>query len=198
MTVVPGLRPGTVQLICDGCGDTRTEFTSQLREPDLVWPVIAEHAWSGSAFAIGPHRCPRCPTGPLDVPSGLAPPEPGTTARDAWHVTIDRLPDAVMVRPSGDIDLAVAEPLRRALAEAVTIGAPIVLDLSHVELIDSTGLGILVRAHNDARQHGLTLCLVAPSRFVLTVLHTMRLAGVFLTFDERHQALTCLAAARAD
>ncbi|TDB98582.1 anti-sigma factor antagonist [Micromonospora fluostatini] len=195
MTVVPGLRPGTVQLICDGCGEIRTEVTSQLREPDVVWPVIAEYAWSGSAFATGPHRCPRCPTGPIDVP--VVPPA-GPVESAAWHVAIDSLPDAVVVRPSGDIDLAVAEPLRAALAEAVAVGRPVVLDLSQVELIDSTGLGILVRAHNDARQRGLTLCLVAPSRFVLTVLHTMRLAGVFLTFDERHQALTCLAAARAD
>ncbi|GGM06785.1 MULTISPECIES: STAS domain-containing protein [Micromonospora] len=196
MTVVPGLRPDTVQLICDCCGNTQTERTTHLREPDLVWPVIAESAWSGSAFATGPHRCPRCPTGPLDTPTGGQ--SAGPVEARTWQVAVDRLPGAVVVRPNGDIDLAVAEPLREALAEAITADRPVLLDLSRVDLIDSTGLGILVRAHNDARQRGLPLCLVAPSRFVLTVLHTMRLDTVFLTFDERDQALAGLAAARSD
>lgn len=59
------------------------------------------------------------------------------------------------------------------------------VDLTGLEVIDSVGLGLLVRAHQEARRDGRRLCLVAPSRFVLTVLHTMRLDGVFSVVDDR-------------
>jgi anti-anti-sigma factor len=99
-----------------------------------------------------------------------------------------------VLTPSGDIDVLVADVLREALTSATADDRDVVLDLSRVGMVDSTGLGLLVRAHRDARQQGRTFCLVAPSRFVLTVLHTMRLDSVFLVFDHRPQALACLAA----
>uniref|UniRef100_UPI003F49F243 STAS domain-containing protein n=1 Tax=Micromonospora chalcea TaxID=1874 RepID=UPI003F49F243 len=52
----------------------------------------------------------------------------------------------------------------------------------------SAGLGLRARAHQDARRDGRRLCLLSPSRFVLTVLHTMRLDGVFTVVDGRAPA----------
>ncbi|MDI5943965.1 STAS domain-containing protein, partial [Micromonospora sp. DH15] len=55
--------------------------------------------------------------------------------------------------------------------------------------------GLLVRAHQEARQRGVVLCLAAPSRFVRTVLHTMRLDGLFPTFADQQEALAAAGAA---
>ncbi|BCL18094.1 STAS domain-containing protein [Micromonospora sagamiensis] len=197
MTVVPGLRSGTIDLICDRCGDSVEAVPAVLPEPEVVWTVLNQHGWEGSPFALGPHRCSGCTAASLvapppdaDAPVG-APAGPG-----AWRVDAEELPEAVVLTPSGDIDVLVADILREALAAALAGERDVVLDLCRVGMLDSTGLGLLVRAHREARQQGRSFCLVAPSRFVLTVLHTMRLESVFLVFDHRSQALACLAAGR--
>ncbi|WBB81081.1 STAS domain-containing protein [Micromonospora sp. WMMD882] len=194
MTVVPGLRADTVNLICDHCGTTDEAVPAVLPEPEVVWTVLGEHGWDGSPFAVGPHRCPGCTAAALatpPVPPADAVPAPERD-RGAWRVDVEEVAGVRVLTPSGDIDVLVADVLREALATALAEDRDVVADLSRVGMIDSTGLGLLVRAHRDARQRGRSFCLVAPSRFVLTVLHTMRLDAVFLVFDHRSQALTCL------
>ncbi|SBT41885.1 STAS domain-containing protein [Micromonospora auratinigra] len=166
MTVVPADQLMT--LICDGCGDTVTGAGCVLPDAEVVWTLVFEHDWVGSPFASGPHHCPRC-----SVPAGGA--EDGLGLDDLDEVAAD-------TSPRGD-DLV--DPVRRALTDAVRLPDRELVDLSGVEVIDPAGLGLLVRAHRDARQRGRRLCLVAPSRFVLTVLHTMRLDGVFPVVDSR-------------
>ncbi|MEU8660168.1 STAS domain-containing protein [Actinoplanes philippinensis] len=95
----------------------------------------------------------------------------------------------VVVLPA-DLDQSLAERLRPALIEAAEAGRDLVIDMGDATTIDPAGLGLLVRAHRAARQHDATLCLVAPSRFVLTVLHTMRLDGVFPIFPDQRTALS--------
>lgn len=51
-------------------------------------------------------------------------------------------------------------------------------------VIDSAGLGLLVRAYRCTKRCGGGLSLVAPSRFVITVLHTMHLDGMFPIFPD--------------
>lgn len=74
------------------------------------------------------------------------------------------------------------------MAEAVVLGPHVLVDLTECATIDSDGLGLLVRAHQEARREDRSLCLVAPSRFVMTVLHTMRLEHVFPVFPTRTAA----------
>ncbi|MFE0588913.1 STAS domain-containing protein [Micromonospora echinospora] len=199
MTVVPGLRSGTVNLICDRCGNSVEAVPAVLPEPEVVWTVLNDHGWEGSPFAVGPHRCAGCTVASLVAPPPDAdgPADP-TAGPRAWRVDVEELPEAVVLTPSGDIEVLVADVLREALAAALSGDRDVVLDLCRVGMLDSTGLGLLVRAHREARQQGRSFCLVAPSRFVLTVLHTMRLESVFLVFDHRSQALACLAADRPD
>lgn len=102
--------------------------------------------------------------------------------------------DHVIVELHGDQDLLVEEALREALADACARGCHVLVDLSAVRLIDSTVLGLLVRAHQDVKRHRHFLCLVAPSRFVVAVLHTMRLRSVFPDFATREEAANWLTA----
>ena len=174
MTVVPA--ENVMSMICDGCGDTVTGAAHVLPDAEVVWTLIFDNGWTGSAFASGPHHCPRCTVGA----------ELGASeSRLTNSLGIDDL-DEHEDRPCAEPDPA--EPVRRALSEALALGPQVLVDLSEVATIDSVGLGLLVRAHQESRHEGRTLCLVAPSRFVLTVLHTMRLEQVFPVFPTRTAA----------
>ncbi|MGW5014755.1 hypothetical protein ACWEOR_22045, partial [Micromonospora chalcea] len=62
------------------------------------------------------------------------------------------------------------------------------LDLPDLALNDAARAGLRGPPHTDAPRDGRRLCLLSPSRFVLTVLHTMRLDGVFTVVDGRAPA----------
>ncbi|MFI6259912.1 STAS domain-containing protein [Micromonospora zamorensis] len=183
MTVVPD--EYLMTLICDTCGETIRGTACVLPDAEVVWTLVAEHGWSGSPFATGPHRCPHC--------SLLPPPRRGPGSCDDHDpggiLGIDHLDDVTVIAATGDIDLDTGDTLRTALRHVAEVGGHVVVDLSRVHIIDSTGLGLLVRAHRDARERGVTLCLAAPSRFIRTVLHTMRLDGAFPIFESLDDAV---------
>ena len=71
---------------------------------------------------------------------------------------------ATVVRISGSVDVATSIELRDLLApELDRGGARVLLDLSGVSLIDSSGVGVLVTAHRRAEAAGSALVLVAPA-----------------------------------
>jgi anti-sigma B factor antagonist len=61
------------------------------------------------------------------------------------------------IRPAGELDIATAPQLEQALLEGRRAGDVVVLDLSGLAFIDSTGLRVVVRATNAARDDGWTL-----------------------------------------
>ncbi|SNY25657.1 STAS domain-containing protein [Paractinoplanes atraurantiacus] len=182
MTVVPA-GDRTALLICDLCG---AEDISAQAAPagDLVWPLVSELGWSGSAFPTGPHRCPRCSTG--EIPPAEPPARPRTYGAS---YTMRELDGVALVTPLTDLDSTLADHLRDDLMQTAAAHPRVVIDLHAVGFIDSAGLGLLVRARQEARQHDSVLDLAAPSRFVRTVLHTMRLDGAFRIFPDQQAAL---------
>lgn len=184
MTVVPGTS-GTAVLICDRCGTQ--DHAAVATHSDVVWPLMADAGWTGSPFATGRHSCPRCgDVAPEPATPVREPPAPAHSASYGLHVH-DHL-DTVVVTPLVDIDADFAETLRDGLTAAVRTSRHVVLDLHAVHLIDSAGLGLLVRTHQEAKQRGGSFRLVAPSRFVRTVLHTMRLDAVFDAYPDEKAA----------
>jgi anti-sigma B factor antagonist len=172
MTAVPGLNPRTVDLICNECG--LCESTAAVtHDDDVVWPLVSALGWSGSPFAAGTHRCTSCSSQTSSASDDGPAREPlhGPSYEFHRHVDID----AVVITPLTEA----VEGLRQVLEQAAICHRHVVLDLRIAEVIDSAGLGLIVRVHQEAKQRGGTLTLAAPSRFVLTVLHTMRLDGVF-------------------
>jgi len=68
-----------------------------------------------------------------------------------WHV--ESAHDATIVRVVGEVDLSTRADFADAMAEAMTTTAPlIVIDLTEVTFIGSTGLQLLIEAHDNARQ----------------------------------------------
>lgn len=67
--------------------------------------------------------------------------------------------DHTVIAVSGEIDLATAPQFEAAVAE-IGAGEPMVADLTGVTFIDSTGLRVLIGAHEAAGEHGGKFALV--------------------------------------
>ena len=71
-------------------------------------------------------------------------------------VSVSEHDDAVVIRATGEIDMASGLTLREAVVDAVAAGCDrIVLDLAGVTFIDSIGLGVLVGAHKRVQPDGV-------------------------------------------
>ena len=71
---------------------------------------------------------------------------------------IEELNGVVVVRLGGELDLYNADDVRTALTEAIAGGAArIVVDMTDVEFVDSTALGVLIEARSKLGQDGLLL-----------------------------------------
>ena len=90
------------------------------------------------------------------------------------------------------VSSAVTPELRETLFDAVDQHRHVVVDLGAVSTLDDVGLGLLVRAHQRARRRDGIVCFAGPSRFVITVLHTMHVDGLFPIFDDCDAALAWL------
>ena len=77
----------------------------------------------------------------------------------------------VVLAPSGRLTVVTAPQLREAVANQLVSGQKlIVVDLSGIDFVDSSGLGALVSCLKSARQSGGDLRLVAPTEQVSMVL----------------------------
>jgi anti-sigma B factor antagonist len=75
----------------------------------------------------------------------------------------------------------------RALAAAGRL--KVVLDLTHVHYIDSTGLGALVSGYTSLQMHGGTVKLVNPSKRNLELLLVTQLHTAFEVFNAVQDAV---------
>ncbi|WP_306208633.1 STAS domain-containing protein [Actinoplanes sp. RD1] len=107
-------------------------------------------------------------------------------------VELEEHPEAAVVRVRASLDAAVTGELRAVLTRAAERHPRLVVDLAGVPTVDTTALGVLVRAHRAARRHEGVVCLAGASRFVITVLHTMHVDGLFPLFDDCAEALDWL------
>ncbi len=79
--------------------------------------------------------------------------------------------DRIVLRLFGELDLASA-PLLQSEIESAEEGAaqPVVLDLENLEFIDSTGLRIILAAHERSQERGQTLALTRGSQQVQRIM----------------------------
>jgi anti-sigma B factor antagonist len=84
----------------------------------------------------------------------------------------ERVGEAVVVTPTGEIDRDTAPQLQDALEEAVRSagGGRVEVDLRHVGFLDSSGVGALLSAYRLAGMTGATLQIRDPVPAVRTVL----------------------------
>ena len=92
------------------------------------------------------------------------------------QVDVEPGPTAV-VRPHGDVDANCATALRETLLPQVQAG-DVVLDLSDVGFIDSSGVSVLVRAHRTAVAAGHGFAIRGAQGTVLKVFTALGLESV--------------------
>ena len=85
--------------------------------------------------------------------------------------------DPHVIAPSGELDInasrALAPELDRVAAQE---SGELLIDLSDVSFVDSTGLGAIVQAHRRLAQQGRTMAVVAPNGSAAAVL--LNLSGL--------------------
>ena len=92
-------------------------------------------------------------------------------------IEVTKEENKVVVRPAGDSIVAASIPeLRSKLREIVGEGArELVLDLTDVLMVDSSGIGLLISAHNSLRKVGGRLSVIHASGEILELFQTMRM-----------------------
>jgi anti-sigma B factor antagonist len=86
---------------------------------------------------------------------------------------------ATIVEVAGEIDLASRDQFAAAIIEALGVATVVVVDLTDVRFIDSSGLSALVSGLNAARRAGRQLCLRGASGAVADVLAITGLDAAF-------------------
>ena len=99
-----------------------------------------------------------------------------------------------VVEVAGEVDVYTAPTLRQHLRDATSNGARrIVVDMTEVKFLDSTGLGVLVGAMGRIREVDGTLRLVVASDHILKVLRITGLDGLIPVDADLETALAASA-----
>ena len=64
----------------------------------------------------------------------------------------------------------------------------ILIDLGRVPMLDSSGIGALIRCYNAVRQAGGKYKLLSPSKFVRRTLEVVRLESLFEIYEDEQTA----------
>ena len=95
------------------------------------------------------------------------------------ELTTEKNAEEIIVRGSGKITSATADYFQSTIRCIIPGSKRIVLDLTGVEYIDSSGLGALVSVYMAAGRAHCELELANPKPRVRDLLHITRLASVF-------------------
>src|SRR4051812_5183176 len=108
---------------------------------------------------------------------------------EAWDAS------AQLITLSGELDLASVRYLRQRVEAAFAEGPPqLVVDLSAVTHMDSTGLAELISAHQRAMDLQGKLVLVVTSAAIRRTLEIRGVVGLFTVVDSRAGARDAFAA----
>ena len=96
-----------------------------------------------------------------------------------------------VIRLRGDLKIGEAVDEFRHTVEDLLAGgdARLVVSIGDVPMIDSSGIGVLVRSLTTAKQKGGSLKLVNPSKLALQTLKIVGLLSLFEVFDDEAAAV---------
>jgi anti-sigma B factor antagonist len=97
--------------------------------------------------------------------------------------------ETLVFRLRGSLDLATAPTVRAALSDAADKGSHnLIVDLTQLEFLDSTGLGVLIGAHRRAAERGGSLRLVVQDGPISRLLNITGLIAVFSVYHSFEDA----------
>jgi anti-sigma B factor antagonist len=112
---------------------------------------------------------------------------------DSLNIDLSSLDDGAVAvfKLSGSVDVATSPTLRVALLEAAEHqGHAIIVDLTHVEFLDSSGLGALIGAFRRAGERDGTLRIVAQEGQILRLFRITGLLDVLGVYPTVEAART--------
>jgi len=103
---------------------------------------------------------------------------------DAMTIVEEPRGDALVLRPVGDVDLSRSPAMRERLTKAIASPAKkLIVDLSKVPYMDSSGVATLVEALQHCRKAGKKLVLAALQPKVRSIFEIAKLTQVFEVVD---------------
>lgn len=97
---------------------------------------------------------------------------------------------STVVHVDGDLDVYTAPRLKETLEQVMSGGNSLVLDMSGVQFIDSTALGVLVGALQTSQADGGDFRLVVDNPFLLKIFRITGFDGVFSIYPQLEDALS--------
>lgn len=106
-------------------------------------------------------------------------------------ISVRKRSEVAIIQLRGQLRLGPAvDELRRVMEESVGNGdTRIVINLAEVPMIDSSGIGLLVRFLASTKQRGGGIKLVQPSKFAIQTLRLVGVLNLFGIFDGDEQAV---------
>ena len=99
------------------------------------------------------------------------------------------VPGSVLIVVAGEVDAHTADRVRSAVEAGLGPGTQVVVDLTDVTFMDSTGLGVFVTALKHLREQDGSLDLVITSPRVMKVFELTGLDVVIPIHEDRATAL---------
>jgi anti-sigma B factor antagonist len=99
--------------------------------------------------------------------------------------------DVKIIKLRGRLNLGESvDRMRETFEDLQNAGATrFVVDLGEVSMVDSSGIGLLVRCLTAAKQHTGSLKLLNPSKFAVQTLRMTGLLSLFEVFDDQEKAV---------
>ena len=100
--------------------------------------------------------------------------------------------EAAVLHPAGEVDLATVSSLWSMLKSLGEGGRPVIVDLSAITYIDSTGIKALLDVHRLFQQRAQRLVLADPTSTVRKVIQITALEKVIPVYASLEQAVESL------
>lgn len=98
---------------------------------------------------------------------------------------------ACLMSVEGEVDVYTSPQVKQELVALAESGVThVILNLSQVEYLDSTGLGVLISGLKRLRENGGNLALVGPGMRILRIFEITGLDRIFDIYPTEQDALT--------
>ena len=107
------------------------------------------------------------------------------------EIEVTQADGITVVEPRGEIDSRAADQVKRTLTELIEGSrSRLLVDLTAVPYIDSTGLGILVAAMKQARAAGGDVRVCGLQKEVLSIFGVTHLVKIIAVYANRQEAIS--------
>jgi anti-sigma B factor antagonist len=114
----------------------------------------------------------------------------GGSGNEQASFLLERVDGCSVVFAVGEIDLAASPVMRKVMSEAVESGRDLIVDLSAVSFLDSTGLYVLLGTQKTIVANHKSMSLAEPSSFVAKILRITRVEEAIPVYPNLDRALS--------